>query len=230
MLLQLVARNCDGGIVMDPIEQMRSLVIHGEWEIAPASAQSALDSGFTAHDILDAMVSGMDTVGAEWHVGNMFIPEVLLAAKALHAGLDVIKPLLSSKETKMRGSVVIGTVKGDLHDIGKSLVALMIEGSNFQVHDLGVDVSPEDFVAAVKLHKPNIVAMSALLTTTLPYMRDVIRSLEEAGLRDQVKIMVGGAPVTPKFADSIGADGYAPDGATAVTKARELMDGANIEN
>ncbi len=215
---------------MDPIEQMTSLVIHGEWEIAPNSAQTALDNGFTAHDILDAMVSGMDTVGAEWHVGNMFIPEVLLAAKALHAGLDVIRPLLSSKETRMRGTVVIGTVKGDLHDIGKSLVALMIEGSNFEVHDLGVDVSPEEFVAAVKKHKPNIVAMSALLTTTLPYMRDVIRSLEEAGLRDQVKVLIGGAPVTPKFADSIGADGYAPDGATAVVKARELVDGTGLDN
>jgi 5-methyltetrahydrofolate--homocysteine methyltransferase len=214
---------------MDPIEQMKQVVICGDFQSANDAARSALNAGFTAHEILNAMVTGMDIVGAEWTVGNMFIPEVLLAAKALHSGLDVIRPLLTSDETKMRGSVVIGTVKGDLHDIGKSLVAMMIEGANFEVHDLGVDVSPEQFVAAVKKYKPNIVAMSALLTTTLPYMRDVIRSLEEAGLRDEVKVMVGGAPITQKFADSIGADGFAPDGATAVKKARELIDGKNLE-
>ena len=214
---------------MDPIEQMKQVVINGDFQIAQDSAQSALNAGFTAHEILNAMVNGMDIVGTEWTVGNMFIPEVLLAAKALHTGLDLIRPLLTSNETKMRGSVVIGTVKGDLHDIGKTLVAMMIEGANFEVHDLGVDVTPEQFVAAVKKHKPNIVAMSALLTTTLPYMRDVIRSLEEAGLRDEVKVMVGGAPITQKFADSIGADGFAPDGATAVRKARELVDGNELE-
>jgi 5-methyltetrahydrofolate--homocysteine methyltransferase len=214
---------------MDPIEQMKQVVICGDFQSAHDTARSALNDGYTAHEILNAMVTGMDIVGAEWTVGNMFIPEVLLAAKALHSGLDVIRPLLTSNETKMRGSVVIGTVKGDLHDIGKSLVAMMIEGANFEVHDLGVDVSPEQFVAAVKKYQPNIVAMSALLTTTLPYMRDVIRSLEEAGLRDEVKVMVGGAPITQKFADSIGADGFAPDGATAVKKARELIDGKDLE-
>lgn len=208
---------------MDLIEQMKNIVIGGQWEIAKASAEIALSSGYSAHEILNAMVDGMDIVGAEWHVGNMFIPEVLLAAKALHAGLDVIRPQLSSSETKMRGCVVIGTVKGDQHDIGKSLVAMMIEGANFEVHDLGVDVSPAAFLSAVKQYKPNIVAMSALLTTTLPFMRDVIHTLEEAGLRDTVKVMIGGAPVTQQFADSIGADGYAPDGATAVTKSRELV-------
>lgn len=215
---------------MDPMEELKQVVITGDWTVAPNSAQSALSAGFSAHEILNAMVNGMDIVGAEWHVGNMFIPEVLLAAKALHAGLDVIRPLLSSSETKMRGTVVIGTVKGDLHDIGKSLVAMMIEGANFEVHDLGVDVSPEEFVEAVKKYKPNIVAMSALLTTTLPYMRDVIRSLEESGLRDGVKVMIGGAPITQKFADSIGADGYAPDGATAVTKVRELINSKELAN
>ena len=215
---------------MDAMEQIKQVVISGDWVVAPESAQTALNAGFSAHEILNAMVSGMDIVGAEWTVGNMYIPEVLLAAKALHAGLDVIRPLLSSSETKMRGTVIIGTVKGDLHDIGKSLVAMMIEGANFEVHDLGVDVSPQEFVAAVKKFKPNIVAMSSLLTTTLPYMRDVIRSLEEAGLRETVKVMVGGAPITQKFADSIGADGYAPDGATAVTKVRELVDEKVYEN
>ena len=222
-----VVKNFKGGAIIDPIEKMKKVVISGEWEITQESAQNALKSGYTAHEILNAMVSGMDIVGAEWHVGNMYIPEVLLAAKALHAGLDLIRPQLSSSETKMRGTVVIGTVKGDQHDIGKSLVAMMIEGANFEVHDLGVDVSPAAFLAAVKQYRPNILAMSALLTTTLPFMRDVIHTLEEAGLRDAVKVLIGGAPVTQQFADSIGADGYAPDGATAVTKARELVS-ANI--
>jgi len=215
---------------MDALEQVKQVVISGDWETAKDSAEAALKAGFKASEIMNAMVKGMDTVGAEWHVGNMFIPEVLLAAKALHAGLDMIRPLLTSAETKMRGTVVIGTVKGDLHDIGKSLVALMIEGANYEVFDLGVDVSPEAFVSAVKKHKPDIVAMSALLTTTLPFMRDIIRSLEEAGLRDSVKVLVGGAPVTQQYADSMGADGYAPDGGTAVNKVRELVDDKVITN
>jgi 5-methyltetrahydrofolate--homocysteine methyltransferase len=142
----------------------------------------------------------------------------------MHGGMDVLRPLLSAADTQLRGIVVIGTVQGDLHDIGKSLVAMMLEGGGFQVHDLGVDVSPADFVEAVKTYNPSIVGMSALLTTTLPYMRDTIRSLEEAGVRDSVKVLIGGAPVTPELAESIGADGYAPDGATAVSTARELAE------
>jgi methylmalonyl-CoA mutase cobalamin-binding domain/chain len=172
---------------------------------------------------MEALVNGMDTVGEEWRVGNMFIPEVLRSAKAMHTGMDVLRPFLSAADAKLRGSVVIGTVQGDLHDIGKSLVAMMLEGAGFQVHDLGVDVSAAKFVEAVKTYQPNIVGMSSLLTTTLPFMRDTIRSLEEAGVRESVKVLIGGAPVTPEFADSIGADGYAPDGATAVAKARELV-------
>jgi len=154
----------------------------------------------------------------------------MLAARALHAGLAIIRPFLTDAEIKMRGTVIIGTVQGDLHDIGKSLVAMMLEGASFEVHDLGVDVSPEAFVAAVKEYKPDIIGMSALLTTTLPYMRDVLRSLEEAGLRESVAVLLGGAPVTQKFADSIGADGYAPDGATAVLKARELVDAMSAKH
>ena len=137
--------------------------------------------------------------------------------------LDIIRPFLSSDAAKLRGVVVIGTVQGDLHDIGKSLVAMMLEGAGFRVYDLGVDVPAAKFVEAVKEHEANLVGMSSLLTTTLPFMRDTVRSLQEAGLRESVKILIGGAPVTPEFADSIGADGYAPDGATAVAKARELM-------
>ncbi|MBC8496221.1 MAG: cobalamin B12-binding domain-containing protein, partial [Chloroflexi bacterium] len=163
------------------------------------------------------------TVSEEWRVGNMFIPEVLISAKAMHAGMDIIRSHLSAADVKLRGVVVIGTVQGDLHDIGKSLVGMMMEGGGFQVYDLGVDVSAAKFVEAVKEHEPDIVGMSSLLTTTLPFMRDTIRSLEEAGLRDSIKILIGGAPVTPEFAESIGADGYAPDGATAVDMAHELV-------
>jgi 5-methyltetrahydrofolate--homocysteine methyltransferase len=207
---------------MDTLEEVAQAVIRGDWRNSPRWTQSALDAGQEPHAILKALVDAMDLVGEEWRIGNMFIPEVLISAKAMYGGMDVLRPHLSAADTKLRGSVVIGTVQGDMHDIGKSLVAMMLEGGGFQVHDLGVDVSPASFVAAVKAHRPDLVGMSALLTTTLPYMRDTIRSLEEAGLRQSVKILIGGAPVTPEFADSIGADGYAPDGATAVAKAREL--------
>ncbi len=207
---------------MDILDKNIQSVIEGDWDATLLLAQEALDAGYDANTVMDALVGGMDTVGEEWRVGNMFIPEVLRSAKAMHAGMDVVRPLLSIEDAKLRGVVVIGTVQGDLHDIGKSLVAMMLEGGGFRVYDLGVDVSPARFVEAVKAHEPALVGMSSLLTTTMPYMRDTIRSLEEAGLRGSVKILIGGAPVTPEFADSIGADGYAPDGASAVAKAHEL--------
>jgi len=209
---------------MDMLEQLEQVVITGDWQTSPDLTRQALDAGHQARAILNALVSGMDVVSEQWRIGEMYIPDVLLAAKAMHAGMDVLRPHLSTEDTRLRGTVVIGTVKGDLHDIGKSLVAMMLEGAGFEVHDLGVDVSPAKFVAAARTHQSDIVAMSALLTTTLPFMRDTIRSLEEAGLRESVKVLVGGAPVTQQFADSIGADGFAPDGATAVLKARELID------
>ena len=209
---------------MDMLEQLKQVVITGDWQTSPDLTRQALDAGHQARAILNALVSGMDVVSEQWRVGDMYIPDVLLAAKAMHAGMDVLRPHLSTEDTRLRGSVVIGTVKGDLHDIGKSLVAMMLEGAGFEVHDLGVDVSPAKFVAAARTYQSDIVAMSALLTTTLPFMRDTIRSLEEAGLRESIKVLVGGAPVTQQFADSIGADGFAPDGATAVLKARELVD------
>ncbi len=211
---------------MEILEKTTQAVMDGDWHVTPTLTQEALDAHVDAHAILQALLDGMDTVGAEWRVGNKFIPEVLLSAKAMHGGMELLKPFLSATDAKLRGTVVIGTVQGDLHDIGKSLVAMMLEGAGFQVHDLGVDVSPAKFVEAVKTHQPNIVGMSALLTTTLSFMRDTIRTLEEAGLRDSVKVLIGGAPVTEQFAASIGADGYAPDGATAVTKARELAEKA----
>ncbi|MBL7163927.1 MAG: corrinoid protein [Anaerolineales bacterium] len=208
---------------MDSLEKTFQFVVEGHWKEMPDLAKEALDAGNQSGDILKALVSGMDTVSEEWRVGNMFIPEVLISAKAMHAGMDIIRPHLSAADVKLRGVVVIGTVQGDLHDIGKSLVGMMMEGGGFQVYDLGVDVSAAKFVEAVKEHEPDIVGMSSLLTTTLPFMRDTIRSLEEAGLRDSIKILIGGAPVTPEFAESIGADGYAPDGATAVDMAHELV-------
>jgi 5-methyltetrahydrofolate--homocysteine methyltransferase len=191
---------------MDILEQVAQAVITGDHASSPELAQQALDAGREPHAIMTALVDAMDTVGEEWRVGNMFIPEVLVAAKAMHGGMDVLRPHLSAADSRLRGTVVIGTVQGDLHDIGKSLVAMMLEGGGFQVYDLGVDVSPSQFVEAVKAYSPDIVGMSALLTTTLPYMRDTIRSLEEAGVRDSVKVLIGGAPVTEEFADSIGAD------------------------
>ena len=198
-------------------------VIEGDADETQRIVQELLNTGQDAKTLLDTLVSAMDHVGDEWRVGNMFIPEVLIAARAMQEGMKLLRPLLSEADSKVRGTIIIGTVQGDLHDIGKSLVGMMIEGAGFQVIDLGVDVSPERFVQAVKKYQPDIVAMSTLLTTTISYMRDTIRSLEEAGLRNTVKVLVGGAPVTPEFALAIGSDGYAPDGATAVMKVRDLL-------
>jgi len=204
-------------------ETLSRSVIDGDIDGTVESVQGALDGGMDAKTILQALVEGMDRVGEEWRVGNMFIPEVLLSAKAMQSGMVLIRPQLTSAEVKMRGKVLIGTVQGDLHDIGKSLVGMMIEGAGFEVIDLGVDVSAAKFVEAVKEYQPDLIGMSSLLTTTIAYMRDTINSLQEAGLRSAVKVIVGGAPVTQEFADSIGADGYAPDGASAVLKVRELI-------
>ena len=208
---------------MNILDRIAQAVVEGNWQDSPDLAQQALDAGNEAHTVLDSLVSAMDLVGEEWRVGNMFIPEVLISAKAMQGGMDILRPHLTAAKAALRGTVVIGTVQGDLHDIGKSLVGMMLEGGGFQVIDLGVDISPAAFVAAVKEHKPKIVALSALLTTALPYMRSTIGALEEAGVRDSVKVFIGGAPVTPEYADAIGADGYAPDGAGAVAKAREMV-------
>lgn len=208
---------------MDTLEKVAQAVVQGRWVDSPQLTQEALDDGHDAHSVLESLVNAMDIVGEEWRVGIMFIPEVLISAKAMQGGMDILRPHLSAAETALRGAVVIGTVQGDLHDIGKSLVAMMLEGGGFKVYDLGVDISPTAFVEAVREHRPKIVAMSALLTTTLPYMSSTIRALEEAGVRESVKVFVGGAPVTPEYAESIGADGYAPDGVTAVAKAREMV-------
>jgi 5-methyltetrahydrofolate--homocysteine methyltransferase len=186
----------------------------------------ALEEGMTAGQVLnDGLVAGMDRVGTDFRDGQLFVPEVLVCARAMHAALDVLRPLLAEGEAVAAGKVIIGTVSGDLHDIGKNLVAMMLEGGGFDVVDLDIDVSPQQFVEAVKAEKPDLVGMSALLTTTMTSMRETVDALVEAGVRDSVKIMLGGAPVTDAYAQEIGADGYAADAAGAVDLARRLMGG-----
>ncbi len=176
--------------------------------------------------INQGLMPGMDHVGVEFRAGNMFVPEVLRSAKAMQGSMDLLKPLLVAAHAKMAGKVLLGTVKGDLHDIGKNLVGMMCEGAGFEVIDLGKDVSPEEFVEAVKEHEPDIVGMSALLTTTMRAMESTIKALEEAGLRDKVRIMVGGAPVTQAFAEQIGADGYASNASSAAELSRKFAEPA----
>ena len=186
--------------------------------------QEALDSGRPASEILnDELIVGMDLVGEKMGIGEMFIPEVLMTARAMGIAVEVLKPHLAEGETGSVGTIVIGTVKGDLHDIGKNLVAMMFESAGFEVIDLGVDVEPEIFVEAIKKNEPDILALSALLTTTMPMVEKSIESIIEAGLRDRLKIIVGGAPVNQEFADTIGADGYAPDAGSASRLAKEIL-------
>jgi len=186
--------------------------------------KEALDNKVPAIKILnDGLVAAMSIIGDKFSESEVYIPDVLIAARAMQAGMDILKPLLADEKVTSRGTVIIGTVKGDLHDIGKNLVKYMLQGGGFNVIDLGNDVSAEKFAEAVRTHNPGIVAMSALLTTTMSSMKDVIEGLEEAGLRDRVKVMIGGAPVTQEFADKIKADGYSRDAGSAIHKASELL-------
>ena len=186
--------------------------------------QNAVDEGVAAKEILNqGLISGMDIVGEKMENEDMFIPEVLMAAKAMSAAVGILKPLLTDDDITTMGKVVIGTVKGDLHDIGKNLVAMMLESAGFEVYNLGVDISPDKFVSGVNEKNANMVCLSALLTTTMPMMKQTIDALAENGLKDRVKIMVGGAPVTQNFADEIGADGYAPDAGSATKLAKTLL-------
>jgi len=186
--------------------------------------QQALDAGIAVQDILDlGLLAGMDIVGERFKVGDLFIPEVMISAQALRTGMEVLRPSLSAAGLEPAHKVVIGTVEGDLHDIGKSLVSMMLQGARFEITDLGVDVAAHTFVEAVRNIRPRIVALSSLLTTTMPAMKRVIDALNEAGLREQVKILVGGAPLTQEYAAAIGADAYGTDAVLAVEKARELL-------
>ena len=186
--------------------------------------QAELDAGTDIQIILnDGLISAMDEVGQKFSEGILFVPEMLMAAQAMKGGLEILEPHLTDEISHSRGTVVIGTVKGDLHDIGKNLVGMMFKGAGFDVVDIGIDQAPQAFVEAVKSNEANLIGMSALLTTTMPQMEETIKAVEEAGLRDQVKIMVGGAPVTQKFADDIGADAYASNAASAVESAKEMV-------
>jgi 5-methyltetrahydrofolate--homocysteine methyltransferase len=211
----------------DTIEQMQKDLYEGNADAVKAGVEKALAEGMSAPEILEqGLIGGMDVVGRDFKCGDLYIPEVLLCARAMHAGLDVLKPLLAESHggtgRAALGKLVIGTVQGDMHDIGKNLVSMMLEGAGFEVTDLGIDTPPAKFVEAVRTKQPKIVGMAAMLTTTMPVMRTVIEALAEAGLRDKVKVIVGGAPVTSAFAKQIGADAFAPDAATAVDVARGL--------
>ena len=206
------------------LSEISTAVIEGNRDDSAKLTQEALDEGLSAQEILDnGLMPGMDHVGVEFRAGNMFVPEVLRSARTMQASMDIIKPLLAESGVEMTGKVLLGTVKGDLHDIGKNLVGMMCEGGGFEVKDLGKDIGPEAFVQAVKEFEPHIVGMSALLTTTMRAMEHTLKALEEAGVRDKVKVMIGGAPVTQDFSDQIGADGYASNAASAVELAKTFM-------
>ncbi len=199
-------------------------ILDGDLNTVVDNVQAALELGEVAEKILiEGMIPAMEEVGRLFEKGDYFVPEMLIAARAMQGGLSILKPKLMEADVKMIGKVAIGTVKGDLHDIGKNLVGMMMEGAGFEILDLGVDVSPEEFVETVKVSGVDIVAMSALLTTTMPQMKTTIEALQEAGVRDQIKVMVGGAPVTQEYADDIGADGFASDASQATTLAKSVI-------
>lgn len=191
-------------------------IIDGDLEMVKTRVQEAVQAQLSAGTILkEGLVPAMAEVGRLFEEGEYFVPEMLVAARAMQGGLEILKPLLVAADVKPAGKVIIGTVKGDLHDIGKNLVAIMMEGAGFEIHDLGTDVPPEKFVEAVNTLQPNIICMSALLTTTMTNMGVTVEALRQAGLREKVKVMVGGAPITDAYAKQIGADGYAPDASSA---------------
>ena len=199
-------------------------ILNGEQNTVTQKVQEALTAGIAPAEILnDAMIAAMAEVGRLFEEGEYYVPEMLIAARAMQSGMALLKPYLLQTGVRSFGKVVIGTVKGDLHDIGKNLVAIMLEGAGFEIKDLGTDVTPEKFVETVRLGGIDLIALSALLTTTMPNMKNIIQALEAAGLRNQVKVMIGGAPVTEAYAQQIGADGYAQDASRAVSLAHALM-------
>jgi 5-methyltetrahydrofolate--homocysteine methyltransferase len=208
----------------DILETIKDMVVGGKYNDIEEQVQRAVDSGIDLNRLInDALISAMDIVGKRFAASEIYVPEMLVSAKTMKLGLDIIKPLLQSGEAENRGTIVMGTVKGDLHDIGKNLVTMMMEGAGFKIIDLGVDVKIEDLIDTVKKEAVDIIGLSALLTTTMPEMRNVIEALTEAGLRDKVKVIVGGAPIDQRFADKIGADGFGADAVEAVQLARELV-------
>ncbi len=207
----------DAGQFLEPL-------LAGETDTVVQRTKAALDAGTAAEHVLkEGLIPAMGEVGEKFRIGEVYIPEVMLAARAMKAAMEVLKPILTRSSGTAAGKVVIGTVKGDLHDIGKNLVVMMMEGGGFEVVDLGADVSAERFIDAVRNHRPAFVGLSALLTTTMREMRQTILALEKAGLRSTVRVIVGGAPVTERFAKEIGADGYAPDATSVVAMMQSLL-------
>lgn len=209
---------------MNQLANLTEAIIKGKLEDATLITKQALDEGVEADRIIsDYMITGMTEIGRRFEAGKAFVPDLLMAARAMKGSLEILKPYLEEGQSKRAGKVIIGTVKGDLHDIGKNLVASMLEGSGFEVINVGVDISAEKFVNYVKEHNPDIVCLSALLTTTMESMREVIDALKNEGLRDKVKIMIGGAPVSSKYAEEIGADGYSDNANSAVALAKAIL-------
>lgn len=212
---------------MAALQDLYTAILEGNANVSKSVTQQLIDAGTDPQELLNkAMIPAMDEVGRRFEANEYFVPELLIAARAMKGSLELVKPLLVASGLEPVGRVAIGTVKGDLHDIGKNLVAAMLEGGGFEVIDLGVDVSPEKFIEAVKDRKASVVALSALLTTTMPAMGTTIKALEAAGVRNEVKVIIGGAPITQQYADQIGADGYSDNANGAVTIARKLVGGA----
>jgi len=206
------------------LKDIAESIIAGKAPRVKELVQQAVNDGVPSGKILnEGLIAGMDVVGTKFRANEFYIPEVLVAAKAMKTGMEILKPLLSQTGVKPVARFAIGTVKGDLHDIGKNLVSMMMEGAGFEVIDIGIDVSPERFIEIIKEKQPQIIGMSALLTTTMPAMKSAIETISKSGVREKVKILVGGAPITQEFSQSIGADGYAGDAASAVAKAKELI-------
>ena len=209
------------------LEAIYEAVLNGDAGTTEAEVKADLEAGTAPEDVLyKACIPAMEEVGRLFEEGEKFVPEMLISARAMQTAMGLLKPLLLEADVKTVGKVIVGTVAGDLHDIGKNLVAMMLEGSGFEVIDLGTDVTPQAFVDAAREHEPQVIGMSALLTTTMPSMGATIEALKEAGLREATKVMVGGAPITQDFADKIGADGFAPDASSASRKAKELVGAA----
>jgi len=209
---------------MSVLNEIAENLMKGQAPKVKELVQQALDEGIEPATVLgDGLISGMNVIGERFKKNEVYVPEVLIAARAMHAGMDILKPALADAGVESKGKVIVGTVKGDLHDIGKNLVCMMLEGAGFEVVDIGIDCSAEKFVQTAQEKDVTLIGMSALLTTTMPAMKSVIEEIEKLGLKDKIKTMIGGAPVTQNYADEIGADGYAPDAASAVDVAKELL-------
>ncbi|HZK85978.1 MAG TPA: corrinoid protein [Desulfosporosinus sp.] len=206
------------------LEELTQRVIEGKLEMVKELTRQAIASGLEPEEIINqGLIMGMNVVGVRFKAGDMYVPEVLMCARSMSGGMELVKPLLMGKELPSAGKVLIGTVKGDLHDIGKNLVAMLLESVGFTVINLGTDISTEQFIQAIKEHNPDVLGLSALLTTTMLGMKDVIDQLVEEGMRDKIKVIIGGAPISQEFSDEIGADGFAPDGASATELCQKLL-------